>query len=280
MKRILGSTLGLMFALALGHGCAQPRIDCTTGHGGFTAVYKLKPGSKTGAGDCDTLKGEVIGVEKYNPAQTDNPDRQDLTKAILAIRTNTLGVLDQEASSANVVDPMQELDSIGNFASTTPNDNDVCTVPNLSVARQTLPKFTYVPPQNKPTDPPNPPVAVDESDITYTWSNIRVYVTTALPGTQLVGDLTYTKNGCTASYSVLGLWPAVSCVVKDSDGNPILDTEGKLKYDESLCNPDADPDAGRATGSGINPDIFAEKRVKCDTGLGQCVLTAPPTQLQ
>jgi len=264
MKRILGSTLGLTFLLALGHGCAQPRIDCTTGHGGFTAVYTLKPGSKKGDGDCDTLKGEIIGLEKYNPAQADNPTRQDLTKATLAIRTDTLGELEIEAGSAHVVDPMQQLDSFGDFVSTTPDDNDVCTVPKLSAAHQTLPKFSYV------ADPmkPDAKTDVDASDITYTWSNIRVYVTTALPGTQLVGQLTYTKNGCTAAYDVLGLWPSVSCA--NSDGKP----------DASLCNPEADPDAGRATGSGINPDIYAEKRVACDPDLLRCVLTAPPAELK
>lgn len=264
MKRILGSTLGLMFVLALGHGCAQPRINCTTGHGGFAAVYKLKPGSKMGDGDCDTLKGEVIGLEKYNPAQTDNPTRQDLTKASLAIRTNTLGVLEQEASAANVVDPMQELNSIGDFASATPDEDDVCTVPKLSDARQTLPKYSYVADPDKPTEKTD----VGESDIKYTWSNIRLYVTTALPGTQLVGDLTYTKNGCTASYDVLALWPSVSC------------DNGKGAPDPSLCNPEADPAAGRATGSGINPDIYVENRVVCDPDLLRCVLSAPPTQLK
>jgi hypothetical protein len=264
MKRILGSTLGLMFLLALGHGCVQPRIDCTTGHGGFTAVYKLKPGSKSGSGDCDTLKGEVIGLEKYNPSQADNLTRQDLTKAHLAIRTNMLGVLDRVASSAGVIDPTQALNSIGDFASTTPDENDVCSVPKLSPAHQTLPKFSYAADPDKPTEM----TAVDASDVTYTWSNMRIYVTTALPGTQLVGDLTYTKNGCTASYDVLALWPSVSC------------DNGKGMPDPSLCNPEADADAGRGTGSGINPDIFAENRVKCDPDLLRCVLSAPPKQLE
>ena len=163
---------------------------------------------------------------------------------------------------------MQELNSIGDFASATPDDDDVCTVPKLSDARQTLPQFTYVPPKDKPTDPPKSPVSVDAGDITYAWSNIRLYVTAALPGTQLVGDLTYTKNGCTASYDVLALWPSVSC------------DNGKGQPDPSLCDPEADPAAGRATGSGINPDIYAENRVKCDPDLLRCVLSAPPKQLE
>jgi hypothetical protein len=40
----------------------------------------------------------------------------------------------------------------------------------------------------------------------------------------------------------------------------------------------ADPAAGRATGSGINPDL--KERVACDPDILLCVLTAPPDALK
>src|SRR5262245_9244941 len=97
MKRILGFVAGLSTLAILGAGCAQPRIDCTTGHGGFAAKYTLKAGSKSGEGTCDTLKGEIIGLEKYNLESAEEREEQDLTKAKLAIRTTKLGQMVADA---------------------------------------------------------------------------------------------------------------------------------------------------------------------------------------
>ena len=51
------------------------------------------------------------------------------------------------------------------------------------------------------------------TDVTYTWSNVRVYVTAAANGTELSGTLKVEQDGCTAEYAVEGLYPAVSCLV-------------------------------------------------------------------
>ena len=85
MKRILGLSIA-MYMVVTGAGCTQPGADCTTGHGGFAAKYTLRPGSKTGMGACDMLHGEVIGLEKYNPSQAGDKNKQDLTVATLAER--------------------------------------------------------------------------------------------------------------------------------------------------------------------------------------------------
>src|SRR5262249_1478330 len=100
------------------------------------------------------------------------------------------------------------------------------------------------------------------TDATFTWSNLRVYATTNYPGTQIVGEMTYADklSGCSATYTIVGLYPSVGCDTKVD------------------CSPEADPAAGRATGSGINPDFT--DRVDCDPELHLCVLTALPDALK
>jgi hypothetical protein len=247
-----------MLALALGLvACEQPRIKCLAGHGGFAATYTLIPGSKQGAGDCDMLLGEVIGIEKYNPASSEDPTKQDLSRATLAIQSTALGTLARTAAEAGFVDEDSRVFSLGEFETVDPDENDVCYVPALSRAEQNIPDLSPELPQ---------------TDMSYEWSNVRILVTAAYPGTQMAADLRYTENGCSASYRVTGLWPAVSCEALDADGN------GTGQPDATLCDPKANPEAGRATGSGINPDLAPN--VVCDANLLLCVLKGPPEGLQ
>jgi hypothetical protein len=256
MKRLAVSSLSpaaLLFALALVlSGCDQPKTSCASGVGGFAAKYTLKPGQEA----CPDhkgklLQGEILGLSKYNPLKEGEDDVQDLTKASLVIRSQTLGDINVDPA---LKDEAHEPYSLGDFVSVEPDDDDVCSVPELSVAEQDVPAMGASP----------------GIHIKYEWSNVRLIVTAAYPGTQMVGDLTYTNNGCTASYSVIGLWPAVSCAGKDAQGNAVADP--------ALCDPVADPEAGRATGSGINPDL--KDRVACDPDILLCVLTAPPDALK
>src|SRR5688572_2026156 len=88
-----GAVAALMLACALfACGAEQPRPACTVGRAGsyaFAASYTLT--SSPSAGACAQLKGERIGLQKYNPAmQTKDGKRQDPSKALLAIRTERL----------------------------------------------------------------------------------------------------------------------------------------------------------------------------------------------
>lgn len=255
MKRAL-----LMPALALAAAalpsCAQPKIDCTTGHGGFAARYTLEAGANLGAGMCDPKKGEIIGLEKYNPSQAGDDKTQDLTRAALAIQPGALGEFAIAAEAAGVPVDRSRVLSVGDFASTTPDDADVCSVPALSPAEIDVPATGMDP----------------ATSVRYAWRNVRVRVTPAYPGTQMAADLTLTQDGCTAEYHVLGLWPAVGCEELDENGN------GTGQADGSRCDPEARPDAGRATGSGINPDF--KDVVACDPELLLCVLTEAPAALR
>lgn len=255
MKRTSARLIGLSLLLAVASACEQPPADCTTGHGAFAAKYTLKEGSKQGTGACDALKGEKIGLEKYNPSQADDPKRQDLTKALLRIRPHALGDLANQAAEADVSIEGQELTSLGDFVSTTPDENNVCTVPVMTPAGIQIPAGSPIP----------------EADIEYTWNNVRIYVSPAYPGTQMTATLTYREGGCTAQYSVLGLWPAVGCEATDDMGN------GLGTPDDTLCDPIANPAEGRDIGSGINPDFRAN--LACDPDLLLCVLKAAPREL-
>lgn len=254
--RTLGRFMGLALVAAGALGCDQPPADCTTGHGGFAAKYTFKEGSKQGLGACDALKGEIIGIEKYNPSQAADPDLQDLTKARLRIRPAQLGDIAVAAGEAGVSIEGQELAALGDFVATTPDANNVCTVPTMSSAALQIPAGT----------------PLDEADIEYSWKNVRIYVTTAYPGTQMVGDLTYREGGCTAEYTVVGLWPAIGCEKTDEMGN------GLGLPDDVACDPLADPANGRATGSGINPDF--KPNLTCDPNLLLCVLREAPPALR
>lgn len=256
MRRLAVSPLSpaaLLFAVvAVLSGCGQPKPSCASGVGGFAAKYTLKPGQQA----CpdrhgNPLHGEILGLSRYNPLREGEDYVQDLTKASLVIRSQTLGDI---AVDPLLKDEAHEAYSLGDFVSADPDEDDVCTVPNLSAAEQEVPATGASP----------------AIHIKYEWSNVRLNVTAAYPGTQMVGDLTYTNNDCTASYSVIGLWPAVSCAREDGNGNAVADP--------ALCDPVADPEAGRATGSGINPDL--KDRVACDPDIMLCVLTAPPDALK
>ena len=90
----------------------------------------------------------------------------------------------------------------------------------------------------------------------YEWSNLRVYNTPEIPGTQFIADLRYTETGCIADYTVKGIWPVVSCA---TGGKP----------DETKCDPYRTSTSAGLRGSGINP-LFP---VKCDPVALICVLT-------
>ena len=264
-ERVLALTFLLSTAgaaAAVLPSCSQPNLNCIAGHGGYATKYTLKAGSKQGAGTCDTLKGEHVGLEKYNPSTTGDPMQQDLTRATLALRTETIGVVADElqtTSGAPTVD-LTQIDSQGAFTSVDPDKNDLCHVPTLNPASLDAPAFNLAMGMQGAVK------------VTYAWSNVRVLTTNAYQGIVFAADLKYTDavQGCTAEYQALGLYPAVGCSVTDAMGNTTLDP--------SLCDPAANPDAGHAAGSGINPDF--QPNVYCDPDVKLCMLKVAPPNLQ
>src|SRR5262249_38092180 len=117
------------------------------------------------------------------------------------------------------------------------------------------------------------------------WANIKIYVSAVVQGTQFMGDLTYTENGCTVNYHAVGMWPAVPCGdMRDDQGNP---TTAGNPLDEA-CSPCANPADQFFTGSGTrrpNPAAHSSPGSAttpaspplCDPALLSCVLANSQT---
>lgn len=210
MKEIhIGSIAALVLAGSLACEVRQQPPDCTVARGSFAAKYTLKEGPATGA--CREKKGELVGAYKYNPTvSTADGPKPNNDKATIALQAKTLGLL--------ASDPDHSLYSLGDFP-TTPDASGICTAATLSKAEQ----------------------ATAGGTIAYEWSNVRVLNLPEALGSQFGAELKYTEGGCTATYTVDALWPAVEC--------------------------SADADCS----SGINP-LFP---VKCDVDIGYCVLRDP-----
>jgi hypothetical protein len=233
------------------------------------------------------MTGEGINVEAYNPANSDRTNA-DLSRGSIAIEPGSIAAaIDSHSATDDAHKPYSQ----GDFVTGEPGGDDFCNVGQLTVAEQDkLPYVPPVPPSPDAGPDAQPTPAVPQQSFKYEWSNVRVYVKPSSLGTQLVGDLTYTTDTvadpdagtnahCSVTYRVSALYPQVACT--------------------SFCDcwPTADPTHGRATGSGINPDLFApqpsadalcdvsdtaaaalekQSKVTCDTVAGLCVLKGEP----
>lgn len=267
-------TLGWIVALGmLGHAamsCSQPKTECQVAMAaagyGYAVTYKLKSSPAAGC-EAGVMKAEVIGMELYHPPSADGTT-YDPTKATVAVQSDAL----QYESTGRDPDPAEDhhVWSLGAFDSVTPDSSDMCKVSTFSVnAQQDFPEMAGTgggggAGGGTPTVPAH--------NVKYQWSNMKVYVTAAAPGTQFEADLTHTTNvgdtSCTFEYHAVGLWPAVNCYKVDLDGVPVLDEDGNFIADDALCSPCADPEAGFTIASGISPDFPTH----CDANLMACVL--------
>ena len=293
-------------AVCIAVSCSdQPHPKCTSGRGPFSAVYT--PMGTPAMGDC-SVKGQRIGVEAYNPPNSDRTNA-DLTKGLIAIKGQ--GIEDAiEAHGAPDTDTTHIPYAKGNFSTSEPGGDNFCLVPTLSPAEQNLPFIPAVPPMGDPDAGPDaftPGVdSVPGQHIKYEWSNIKVLVKASALGTQMAGDLTYTADNsdpdagtttCTQTYHVRALFPSVDCHKLDDMGDPVKPPTKDFCH----CLPYADPDNGRTLGSGISPDLFgprapqgsdpsscelsqsnadsleSEAKVSCDPDTFLCVLKADPT---
>jgi hypothetical protein len=254
LKNILGK--GALVAVSLGtllittFACDQAAPKCAAGRGAFATKYRPVGGPP----ECADLKGEKLGFGTYNPMG--NAGRPNLDSASIAIQSESLGLLVDNADQAGIkdLDPNHKPYAFGTFTTSEPA-GDFCTVPSFSVATQALPA-----------------VAADETKkiseqpattVSYEWRNVRLYVTSLAYGTQFTGELTKTTDGVVCQYSVLGMYPYVDCAAADpADPN-------KTIPDDKLCESEPNYAEGRPTGSGVNPDF----PVRCDPELKVCMLT-------
>ena len=243
----------------------QPRIKCTAGHGSFAVVYATPPGAE----NCG-IKGELIGIEAYNDPLKDKSNLDPNNGSLGMQPVDLAGAIDTQGA-----DPIAAHlpYSLGKWLTPEPAADNFCTVNAPNDIEQDLP---FKAPEAFPDGGLSDPIAA--VSFKYQWSNVHFYNTPASPGTQLLADLTYTKTEglpdggmgmpCTATFHVVGLWPAVSCSSDPlPDGSP-----NPEPLDPTKCSPEPDDSKGRATGSGISPDLVT----RCDPDLQLCVLAKDP----
>jgi hypothetical protein len=250
--RLIGSTAGAVLLASTLGACEAQQQDpqCMVGKGGFATVYTLEAGQDATSA-CARLKPEPVGLEKYFSEQPGGP-------ASVALRPKTVGdlvALTTAAAPKTRLDPDAPFapNSVGVLTTDAPGADNFCEVPALNPTQVVTRAITS---------------EGTERNVSYEWSDLRIYSTPQIPGTQFVANLTYRNNGCAAKYKVKGIWPVVSCATEinvDADGDGKKDTVA----DASKCEPNPDPKVGRTRGSGINP-IFP---VTCDPDVKICVLT-------
>ncbi|HYO67996.1 MAG TPA: hypothetical protein VEU33_18155 [Archangium sp.] len=211
--------LGAVAMLAASCEVSQPPIGCPVQSLVWVATYH-----PVGTHECGSKTGEQLGVAKYfSPAG----------QAQFTIKPATLAALD----GRDTQNPSFSLASMPEQA----NAEGFCVVPSLPEMRK-----------QAEADPLGEKPAVN---VSYRWSNVRIVSMPEAPGTQLVADLEYTQNGCTAKYEAWAMWPGdVSC--DNGQGAP----------DETRCQ----------NAISINSDFAT----KCEPTLLLCVPAKRPPSLK
>lgn len=260
---------------AAGTNCADQRApECTVPPSNNFGVRLVETGAASGtcAAEDAPLPGGIVGMRPHPVLGSDGYPDYD-TPFNVSIMFQRMGEL-RDAAEARLADlgldplpePAEAIYSFGPFATAHP-EGDFCVLPATESARLVLPEIPGVPavppdpedPEDMgtPEQPPLPAV-----DITAAWSDLRVLSTTAYPGVQFEGTLTYTENGCTRTYRATGVWGSfnVTCEGADDEGNP------NGMPDQNLCL--SAPNPSNILGSGINPDF----PVTCDPVTLLCLL--------
>jgi hypothetical protein len=249
--------------------CAdEPKPHCIVTPGPF--AVRLIEQSRTAA--CDATFGPDsfyadprVGMGAY--FAKDSQGQPDYDRGSVAVRTAEVTNLVETYAVDLTDEQTRQLYSLGDFTGAIADDNDFCTVPMTSPTHLVLPAIPAV--VDDPattaieTAPALPPV-----DITLAWSNVQIYVTAAMDGTEFQATLEDTRptpagGSCTITYKALGVSAAVPCAALDDNGNPIAGMT-----DPGACNPIPDPAAGRYTNNGISPLA----RQSCDPVIAWCLI--------
>jgi hypothetical protein len=276
-----GLGVGIGMAACSFVSCAQPTVECQVGlNAPYVGVLTIQGTAPACAAANPALlqKGDTFGMEFYNPPtpssvivdgglSTGTYDPSIVTMAVVSDTMDQQQIIysDQQYPDGQIPgsmgapsDPVFFNDGIaghapyatGTFASSSPDSNNICHVPTLKPA---LEDFAYM--DGGALDDAGAP-ALPTTNFEDNWSDLQFYVTPAVQGDQFTGNLSRTIEGCTVNYKVVGLWPAINCTLYDPNtGDLILDANGNPQPSLLECSPCATPDAGLATGSGINPNF-------------------------
>ncbi|MFO0617479.1 MAG: hypothetical protein U0414_33090 [Polyangiaceae bacterium] len=286
-RRVLGGFVGasslLFVALGSSQGCGQPPPDCRAARGDFAVRFTATNGN------CGNFKTGFVGLQSFYKKTADNG--QDYEHIYLTMQSEVVGGVMQASQGygPDFVDTAHKAYGIGDFTSAVPDENNICKVPTMSASEQNIPE---VPgeggaggagssssgmggaPACPEPPPPGPFPGAPATDVKAEFSNVKVYVTAAAPGTQFVADMKYSENidgqSCEATYQLVGIWPVVDCgkYTEDDCGNVTAEP------DDTICHLTADK--AQPGSVVINP----EYKVTCDPDLLVCVPTEPVAQLK
>ncbi len=284
----MGLASAAFFAFS-GVSCSQPTIQCVAGRGPFFATYELVSGDAACYRDASgaEIKGEDIGLSTFLAPNADKT-LADYDDRSIAVQSTTLGQLARDRDGAGSVLGTDKPYALGKYT-TNPDANNLCyaggAVGTAALVGADMDVEAF---DTGEVDAMGNPVFLPAFHYRQEWSNLKVYVTAGVPGTQAVGNMRFedVDAGCSAEYKFIALFPSVYCgmdIDVDDDNNPDTDAANDdadpdtddpqtTVADNLACSPEADPSVGRTFGSGINPDF----KVTCDPVLLHCVLTEPP----
>jgi hypothetical protein len=203
----------------------------------FWAKYTLIEGS----GSCASYEGDFIDAQRYlAPGATSATVAVATGRMTTATRTLVNDELPRFALNEDAGAYTKE-SAIGTFTSLTPVGG-VCELASFVASDQDLPPVSYeVPLSDGGTRTETEPgIHIKEE-----WADFKIINNARFTSTVVSATLTVTEDECTAKYQVDALHPVVACT---------LDEE---------CNPEANPNAGRSAGSGLQAAFFKDGIPKC-----------------
>lgn len=209
-------------SVALLNACGEPPPQCTVGRGDYAVQYTLK----SGTGSCAQKKVDIVGAQAFRIPGAGIPPSLYFKPQPLAALVGQDGDTSHSALAS------------GNFTTEYPTSG-ACAVPNMTEARQVA------------------TVSGTLTDLRYQWSNLVIQSQAAIPGTQFTADLMYSEGDCTATYTAVGVFPAIKCVAADGTRDP------------SIC---AVPRPGS---SSLDPAF----PIVCEESANLCVLAGTPPAL-
>jgi len=229
-KKIVSAAAVLIGAGSLLMGCSfeQPNAGCIVQDSSNWYAFYEADGAPSGtctAASAAPLTGELVGIFKF----VDPNDRSDIKLVLRPAGLASRAARDQGSP--------YEQNAVGKLTDT-PDAEDFCAATEFSEAKVNDPGVTNPTTGAQTTAP---------AQISYKFENFKVLAAPNAPGTQGRGELTYTRDGCTAKYKVLTIWPRVAC-----DPNATIEEK---------------PSDACGEGSGANPDF----NLKCHPTLKYCM---------
>lgn len=262
---------GIAFFALSGASCETPTMQCAVGHGPYFVKYTKTSGDDacynksllgTG-GPTDAITGEEVGFSTYLTPMGRTEVKDDMGKVIavdsdgadyntrnIAIQSTVMGANYRALVPFNAAPPDGSGSpyAFGPYASK-PDAGDICYAGGINGTAALAAAEVNLPD--------------DMLHWRQTWSDIELFVTTNIPGTQVAGKMKFEDviAGCSADYTFFGMYPAVPCGDDvfgqvdndmdaatpvendtDDDGDPMTPVDNDKDDDEDPMTPVTDDD--------------------------------------